>query len=174
MGEQFDLYKDAILLMACLGAALYCMKLQVAIRRLHRADRGVGKAVQALTEATRASHSAAAEIREQVREAIAELDEKVGTLKGQRAQIDDLLDVIDGQMAHQIDRCDEARKLTEEALTPLVHRAELEIQALTKAIEISARLTRMQANEVNVSNIRSETGRSERGESNPFLKAVGT
>lgn len=172
MGEQFDLYKDAVLLMASLGAALYCMRLQVALRKLQRTDKGYGKAIAALTEATRLSKQASDDIRQQIHEAIAELDQKVGTLKGQRIEIDDLLDAMDGQMSHQVARCDEARKLTEQALTPLVHRAELEIQALTKAIEISARLSSMKANETSVAELRSDLDRSKTAEPNPFLKAV--
>lgn len=179
MEQNFSLYTDALLVMTSLGAALYCLRLHGQVRKLQRTDRGVGQAVKALVDATRASHGAAAELREQVQASLAELDEKYGELNLRRQEVDDLLDTIDGQMGHQMRRCTEARQLTEQALTPLVQKAEIEIHALTKALEVSSRLRGLRADledtprEEDLAILRSTLDREEPNPSNPFLRAVG-
>ncbi|GGY51596.1 hypothetical protein [Parvularcula lutaonensis] len=179
MEQNFALYTDAILVMASLGAALYCLRLHQQLKRFQRADRGVGEAIKRLTEATRLSQSAAAEIRDQVKESLAALDARYGDLQVKRQEVDDLLDAIEGQMGQHMRRCTEARQLTEQALTPLVHKAEMEIHALTKALEVATRLRRLHGEESPVDsglNLRTAPDAASATGSlsnNPFLRAVG-
>lgn len=180
MSGQIALYTDAILVMASLGAALFCLRLQVQLRRLQRLDRGVGQAILAMTEATRASQAAAAAIRGEVEESIRQLDERYGDLEARRREVDDLLDTMEGQMTLQVKRCHEARQLTEQALTPLVHKAEMELHALTKALEVSTRLSSLKSRmadterprEDDVDVLRSSLERDAAARNNPFLRAV--
>lgn len=136
------LYADALLLMGALGLALYCLMLQRQLRKLQRTDRGIGKAIDELSLSTRLSQQAARDLKNQIGQALTEIDTKLATLRGRRVEIDDVLDAVDGQVNLQMRRCEDARTLTEQALRPLLERAELEIQALTAAIEVSARLSK--------------------------------
>lgn len=177
MNDQISLYSDALLFMTSLGAALYCMRLQGKIKRLQRTDKGIGQAIKSMVDATHASKDAAAVMREQLAESVADLDERYAKLELRRQEIDDLLDTMEGQMGLQVKRCHEARQLTEKALTPLVHKAEMEIHALTRALEVSTRFAAVKKGlhpeEEDMEVLRSTLDRSESREANPFLRAVG-
>ncbi|MEM1381548.1 MAG: hypothetical protein AAGH41_13085 [Pseudomonadota bacterium] len=142
MTGNFQLYTDAILLFACLGTVLYCMRIQRALRQLQTLDGGVGKAITELNQAVKSSQDASVALRDELAEAVVNLDNRYADLKTRRVEIDDLLDAMDGQMGLQLRRCKEARQLTEQALTPLVRKAEMEIQSLTKALELKASMER--------------------------------
>jgi len=181
MFENIDLYTDAILLMACLSAALFCLKLQAKLKTLQRSEKGMAQALQALADATETSRLASAEIKNQIADGLSQLDERAGRVHLRRQEIEDLLDSMEGQIAHQVRRCHEARQLTEKALTPLVHKAEVEIHALTRALELSSQmaglsvstetvLTEPEPSRVDPASVgRASTLRS----NNPFLRAVG-
>ncbi|MEM9809706.1 MAG: hypothetical protein AAF788_00620 [Pseudomonadota bacterium] len=174
--ETFSLYADAVIVMTSLGAMLYCMRLSSRLKRFQQIDRGMGQAIKGLTDATESSRIAGQEIREQIRTSIEELDERRGTLKSHRQEIEDLLDTVDGQMGMQVRRCHEARELTERALTPLVHKAEVEIQALTKALEVSTRLAGLQASmgsKAELARLSEDVPPPAPQTTNPFLRAVG-
>ena len=165
MSLDAALYADALLLMAALGLSIYCLSLHRQLKRLQRTDRGIGKAIENLVAATRASQQASRDIKMQVGGTLSEMDSKLETLQGRRTELDDILDAVEGQVNLQMRRCDEARSLTEQALTPLLERAELEIQALTAAIEVSARLSQRPLTKVLKE---PATPQSD----NPFLRAV--
>lgn len=185
MNADIHLYTDTVLVLASLGASLYCMRLHAAIRRLNKLDGGVGKAIAALNEAIRSSQQASASVRDEIAEAVDGLDRRYADLKARRQEVDDLLDTMDGQMGLQMRRCHEARQLTEKALTPLVRKAEMEIQTLTRALELKAQMERLG----DVASPDMRAGRFEQGRSpeerldllrnederpyNPFLRAVG-
>lgn len=162
------LYADALLLMAGLGLALYCLMLQRQVKRLQRTDRGIGKAIEDLATATRQTQMASRDLKQQIGSALSEIDTRLEALRGRRVEIDDVLDAVDGQVASHMRRCDDARTLTEQALTPLLQRAELEIQALTAAIEVSARLAHRAQPQQPERAPAQDLGLSD----NPFLRAV--
>lgn len=183
MLDNIDLYSDAFLLMACLTAALFCLKLQTKLKALQRSEKGLAQALKALADATDTSRQASAEIKHQIAEGLSQLDERAGRVHARRQEIEDLLDSMEGQMALQVRRCHDARQLTEKALTPLVHKAEVEIHALTKALELSSQMAGLQ---MATDPLRHDpAARAERsnpdighppptGQSNnPFLRAVG-
>lgn len=180
MTDQIALYTDSLLFMASLGAALYCLRLQAQLKKLQRMDRGLGQAIKAMTEATKASQDAASAIKSEVEDSIMRLDERYGELQNRRREVDDLLDTMEGQMTHQVKRCHEARHLTEQALTPLVHKAEMELHALTKALEVSTRLSNIKRSVPNLDAprdedmdvLRSTLERDKASRDNPFLRAV--
>ncbi|MEO1656118.1 MAG: hypothetical protein AAFR65_00225 [Pseudomonadota bacterium] len=178
MFDSLPLYADALLFMTSLGALLYCAQLQARLKGLQRLDKGVAKSIQELGKATAQSMQASDEIREQIRTALEELDERHGLLKSRRQEVEDLLDTVDGQIGLQVKKCHEARQLTERALTPLVYKAEVEIQALTRALEVSSRLAGIQSDlqvdddiATAAAQVASTPG-SDRS-INPFLRAVG-
>ncbi|MEM6913238.1 MAG: hypothetical protein AAF511_04605 [Pseudomonadota bacterium] len=178
MFESLPLYADALLFMTSLGALLYCMQLQARLKGLQRLDKGVAKSIQELSKATAQSMQASDEIREQIKTAIEELDERHGLLKSRRQEVEDLLDTVDGQIGLQVKKCHEARQLTERALTPLVYKAEVEIQALTRALEVSSRLAGIQSSlqvDDDIARAAAEVAQAPDGEHglNPFLRAVG-
>ena len=163
---DITLYADALMLMGALGLSIYCLSLHRQLKRLQRTDRGIGQAIENLTAATRASQQANRDIKMQIGSALTDIDRKLEALRGRRTELDDVLDAVDGQVKHQMRRCDEARTLTEQALTPLLERAELEIQALTAAIEVSARLSQRPLKKVlKEATVTEDTN-------NPFLRAV--
>lgn len=170
----FDLYADAFILMAALGAALYCLKLQRTLKKMQRAESGIGAALTTLVRATEASSAAVEDLREQLQSAVQELDERTYALKDKRVEIDDLLDTMEGQMIRHVRQCEEARTLTEDAITPLMRRAELEIQALSKALEVSARMSKLHRNnhQDREHHDQSIGGDAPDTAGNPFLKAV--
>ncbi|NNU17294.1 hypothetical protein HK107_13265 [Parvularcula sp. ZS-1/3] len=171
----FDLYADAFVLMAALGAALYCLKLQRTLKKMQRTESGIGAALTTLAQATEASSAAVEDLREQLQGAVRELDERAYALKDKRVEIDDLLDTMEGQMVRHLRQCEEARTLTEDAITPLMRRAELEIQALSKALEVSARMSKLNRDnphERDDHHDRSRPADAHDTASNPFLKAV--
>ncbi|MEM9840813.1 MAG: hypothetical protein AAF830_16895 [Pseudomonadota bacterium] len=143
MFSDLHLYTDILLVLGCAGTALYCFRIQRSLRQLQKLDGGVGQTIQALNEAISASQMASSGLRDELAETVAALDGRHMDLKKRRQEVDDLLDAMDGQMAMQFRRCQEARQLTEKALTPLVRKAEMEIQALTKALELKAQMERL-------------------------------
>jgi len=178
MLQSLPLYADALLFMTSLGALLYCAQLQARLKGLQRLDKGVAKSIQELGKATAQSMQASDDIREQIKAAIEELDERHGLLKSRRQEVEDLLDTVDGQIGLQVKKCHEARQLTERALTPLVYKAEVEIQALTRALEVSSRLAGIQSNlkvDGGVADAATQLANTPEKERslNPFLRAVG-
>jgi septal ring factor EnvC (AmiA/AmiB activator) len=138
--EQFALYADAILLMACLGASLVCLRLHRELKRLRLLDGGLGKAVKEMNAATGAVRDAQENLRDQIQKDLAELDRRCAALKSKRQEIDDLLDAMEGQAAYQSRKCRNAQDVAERALLPLISKAEVEIRTLTQAIEVASQL----------------------------------
>ena len=116
------------------------MRLDRTLRGLQQTEEGLAKAVNTLSQAVDHSRQASKTLVSEIEEAAQELDRRYGKLKSQRQEIDDVLDAVDGQIGLQLRRCQEARQLTERALTPLVRKAEMDIQALTKGLELKAQM----------------------------------
>jgi len=135
---NIDLLVDTGLFLSSVTASVYCLRLQARLRSLQDSRGSVQEAIKRLGETVSSSQLAAASLKVEIAGALKDLDERYGHLHAKRQEVDDVLDAMDGQLGLQVRRCHEARQLTERALTPLVRKAELEIQALTKALELRA------------------------------------
>ena len=133
---------DVGLFLSAFTASVYCLRLQRRLRLLQDQRGDVQNAIRQLSETVATSQAAAASLRTDIATSLQELDQRYGHLQLKRQEVDDVLDAMDGQIGLQLRRCQEARQLTERALTPLVRKAELAIQALTRALEMKANLDR--------------------------------
>lgn len=129
---------DIGLFLSAFTASIYCLRLQRRLRLLQDQRGDVQQAIRQLSDGVVASQAAASALRNDIATAVQELDQRFSHLRVKRQEIDDVLDAMDGQIGLQLRRCHDARQLTERALTPLVRKAELEIQALTRALEMKA------------------------------------
>ncbi len=101
----------------------------------------VAKALHQLTYAIEKLQAAKSGIVDAMEDSLARVDRGFEEIERKRVQVEDLADLLEGQSIYHQKRCDEAIKLSEAAVTPLLKRAETEIRTLRKVVEL-ARETR--------------------------------
>ncbi|MCQ8184066.1 hypothetical protein [Parvularcula maris] len=166
-------YTDCAVLMAALGSGLYCLTLRREIRALSANKKGLKTSIDQMTEATKSARAALADLKEQVRTEIEELDGRLLQVTEARHEVEDMLDSADGQVAYQTRRMQEARLVTEQAIAPLLQQAEEHVQSLSRLASSMAEPAPPRAPRRTPARARSlHEGTPERMDENPFLKAV--
>ena len=194
---------DLAVLSASAGAMLYCGHLARRLGQLRRAEGGTPKALAELATAITASQESAAEAALTAERAAADMRAAFTTLSAQQQATEDLCGMLDGQVGLAERRMANAQAAAEAALTSVTRRAGIELEALSRAVEIAARTNESQAREGQAKERGAEKaagegtggGRTERREAttapaavlpaaakvrqrasaepNPFLRAVG-
>ncbi|MEE4210422.1 MAG: hypothetical protein V2I43_14305 [Parvularcula sp.] len=95
------------------------------------------KALYQLTAAVQRLQDAKAGIIDAMEDSLAKMDRGFDEIERKRVQVEDLADLLEGQAVFHQKRCDEAIKLSEAAVTPLLKRAEEEIRTLRKVVELA-------------------------------------
>jgi ABC-type transporter Mla subunit MlaD len=170
-------YTDCAVMMAALGSGLYCLMLRREIKALSANKKGLKASIGQMTEATKAAGAALADLKEQVRLEIEELDAKLVQVAEARREVEDMLDSADGQVAYQTRRMQEARIVTEQAIAPLLQQAEERVHSLSRlassmAEPVQPRPARRTAAQARPLHEGASRDRHDRLEENPFLKAV--
>ena len=172
------------------AAVLYCGQLGRRLGQLRRAEGGTPEALGRLTRAIEASQASAAQIALAADKATNEMRGAFAELSRQQQAAEDLSGLLDGQSAMAERKVKQAQEAAEAALASVTRRAGIELEALSRAVEIAAR-----ANEIEREARRgpkeadpAEPGKAPdavlpaahavvrqraSGEPNPFLRAVG-
>lgn len=187
---------DLAVLGASAGAVLYCGQLARRLGQLRRAEGGTPKALAELSAAITASQESAERIAQAAARATDEMRGAFTELSRQQQAAEDLCGMLDGQAGLAERRVAKAQAAADAALTSVTRRAGIELEALSRAVEIAAQANRGQANERQANEARPP--RAERpspkpggappdavlpaaakvrqrasAEPNPFLRAVG-
>lgn len=187
---------DLAVLGASAGAVLYCGQLARRLGQLRRAEGGTPKALAELSAAITASQESAERIAQAAAQATDEMRGAFTELSRQQQAAEDLCGMLDGQAGLAERRVAKAQAAADAALTSVTRRAGIELEALSRAVEIAAQANRGQANERQANEARPP--RAERpspkpggappdavlpaaakvrqrasAEPNPFLRAVG-
>lgn len=171
------------------AAVLYCGQLARRLGRLRDAEGGTPRALAELARAIDANRESASEIAEAARAATAEMRGAFADLTRQQQMAEDLAGTLDGQAALAERRMAAAQAATEAALTAVTRRAGIELEALSRAVEIAAgaRATEAASEAAPAKAAPGPTGKPEAlpaddaapvrqrasAEPNPFLRAVG-
>lgn len=135
---------DIVVVLICCAVLLYCQLLARRLRALHTLKSGVGEAIVNLSGAIKQSTEANEKIASDALEALASLDTAMAQIREERQAAADLLETLDGQI-HRAKRTLgtplETAQKTAERLTSLTERARIEMDALTKAVAITNKVS---------------------------------
>jgi hypothetical protein len=175
--EELKIGLDLAVLGASGCAALYCRTLAVRLRRLNGAGAATPKALAQMTKAVETMREEAKAVPEAARAAARELDEAVAELRARTRAAEDLSAVLDGQTAAAERRLTGARSAADEAIAVAAARARIELDALSRAIEIAARVKGVLPEDApaELREVASRGPVRQRASDrpNPFLRAVG-
>lgn len=138
---------DLAVLGASAGAVLYCGQLARRLGQLRRAEGGTPKALAELSAAITASQESAERIAQAAAQATDEMRGAFTELSRQQQAAEDLCGMLDGQAGLAERRVAKAQAAADAALTSVTRRAGIELEALSRAVEIAAQANRGQANE---------------------------
>lgn len=162
---------------------LYCAQLSGRLRGLRRAQGETPKALAALTRATEESQRSAAEIALAADRATTQMRAAADALTAECQRAEDLSGLLDGQSAVASRRLTEAQRGAGEALKALTGRAAIEIDALTRAVEVTAGIASEVSDRsvpaapksapVSIGPDTAPVRQRAAADPNPFLRAVG-
>ena len=130
---------DLAVLGASAGAVLYCGQLARRLGQLRRAEGGTPRALADLSAAIAASQASAAQIALAAERATADMRAAFTALSAQQQAAEDLCGMLDGQAGLAERRIAKAQAAAEAAMTSVTRRAGIELEALSRAVEIAAR-----------------------------------